>query len=163
MLYLADRKGLPVILHCRDSEGGSAACRTLQLILSNDLGRLKFYRHCFDGKLAELQAWQQLPNVIFGVSGKFMTTFTGQEIIPRIPSDQLVLETDSPYLSPHPCWSISHPWNLPDIAIKVSRRRNMPLPVLMWTVNENSLKFFGIPKPIDRFCSEALGLGLARR
>lgn len=56
MLYLADRKGLPVILHCRDSEGGSAACRTLQLILSNDLGRLKLYRHCFDGNLAELQA-----------------------------------------------------------------------------------------------------------
>jgi len=102
-------------------------------------------------------------NVIFGVSGKFMTTSTGQEIIPRIPSDQLVLETDSPYLSPHPCCPINHPWNLPDIAIKVSRLRNMPLPVLMWTVNENSLKFFGIPKPIDRARSEALGPGLARR
>ena len=94
---------------------------------------------------------------------EFMTASTGTEIIPMIPSDQLVMETDSPYLSPHPCCPIHHPWNLPDIAIKVSRLRNMPLPVLMWTVNENSFKFFGIPKPIDRARSEALGSGLARR
>ena len=155
MLYMAHRKGLPVILHCRDS-----GRRTLQLILSNDLGRLKYYRHRFDGNLAELQAWQQLPNIIFGVSGKFMTSPIGKEIIPSIPSDQLVLETD---LSLHPCCPTNHPWNLPDIAVEVNRLRNVPLPVLMWTVNENSLRFFGIPKPMDRARSEAFGPGLARR
>jgi Tat protein secretion system quality control protein TatD with DNase activity len=92
-----------------------------------------------------------------------MTSATDKEIIPRIPSDQLVFETDSLYLSPHPCCPINHPWNLPDIAVEVSRLRNVSLPVLMWTVNENSLRFFGIPKPMDRSRSEAFGSGLARR
>lgn len=146
MLLLARRKHFPVIIHCRDCGDGSAAKRTLEIILYHDLADMKFYRHCFDGTIEEMTAWQQLPTIIFGVSGKFIRDNTGLEVIPRIPPHQLVLETDSPFLSPFPWCPVNHPWNLPVIAKEVSRLRNIPLSVLMWTVNDNALKFFQIPR-----------------
>ncbi|CAC5385651.1 tatD [Mytilus coruscus] len=100
MLLLARRKGLPVIIHCRDCGDGSAAKRTLELILHHNLAGMKFYRHCFEGTIEELTVWQQLPTIIFGVSGKFIRDNTALEVIPRIPPHQLVLETDSPFLVP---------------------------------------------------------------
>ncbi|CAC5420969.1 tatD [Mytilus coruscus] len=100
MLLSARRKSLPVIIHCRDCGDGSAAKRTLELILHHNLADMKFSRHCFEGTIEELTAWQQLPTIMFGVSGKFIRDNTGLEVIPRIPPHQLVLETDSPFLSP---------------------------------------------------------------
>ncbi|CAG2252032.1 tatD [Mytilus edulis] len=146
MLLLARRKHFPVIIHCRDCGDGSAAKRTLEIILYHDLVDMKFYRHCFDGTIEEMTDWQQLPTIIFGVSVKFIRDNTGLEVIPRIPPHQLVLETDSPFLSPFPWCPVNHPWNLSVIAKEVSRLRNIPLSVLMWTVNDNALKFFQIPR-----------------
>ncbi|CAC5409252.1 unnamed protein product [Mytilus coruscus] len=80
---------------------------------------MKFYHHCFEGTIEELTAWQQLPTIIFGVSGKFIRDNTGLEVIPRIPPHQLVLETDSPFLSPFAWCPVNHPWNLPVIAAKI--------------------------------------------
>ena len=96
LLLLARRKNLPVILHCRDSGDGSAATRTLEIIFQHDLQTLNYYRHCFIGDLEELATWQQLPNIVFGISGKFMRDDVEVEIIPRILPHQLVLETDAP-------------------------------------------------------------------
>ncbi|CAC5370997.1 tatD [Mytilus coruscus] len=146
MLLLARRKSLPVIIHCRNCGDGSAAKRTLELILHHNLADMKFYLHCFEGTIEELTAWQQLPTIIFGVSGKFIRDNTGLEVITRILPHQHVLETDSPFLSPFAWCPVNHPWNLPVIAAEVSRLRNIPLSVLTWTVNDNALKFFQMPK-----------------
>ncbi|CAC5401440.1 tatD [Mytilus coruscus] len=146
LLLLARRKSLPVIIHCRDCGDGSAAKRTLELILHHNLADMKFHCHCFEETIEELTAWQQLLTIIFGVSGKFIRNNTGLEVIPRIPPNQLVLETDSPFLSLFAWCPVNHPWNLPVIAAEVSRLRNIPLSVLMWTINDNALKFFQMPK-----------------
>ncbi|CAG2227837.1 tatD [Mytilus edulis] len=63
MLLLARRKYFPVIIHCRDCGDGSAAKRTLEIILYHDLADMKFYRHCFDGTIEEMTAWQQPPTI----------------------------------------------------------------------------------------------------
>lgn len=149
MLLIARKQQLPVILHCRDSGSGEAAARALQII-RDSFGDLRFHRHCFDGTLAELQEWQQLPNVVFGITGKFLRegmTTERIKMIARIKPQQLVLETDSPYLSPVSRNEVNHPWNLITVATEVCKIRNVPLSVLTWLTNDNALKFYRMRQP----------------
>ena len=146
MLHIARRLQLPVVLHCRDNGDGTAAARALE-ILRGGFPDLKFHRHCFDGSLSELQAWQALPNIVFGITGKFMRRPGINSVIPRILPHQLVLETDAPFLSPVTCCDVNHPWTLVDIATAVSKLRNVPLKILTWQANDNAMRFYGIPKP----------------
>jgi Tat protein secretion system quality control protein TatD with DNase activity len=111
---------------------------------------MRFHRHCFNGELLELQQWQALPNTVFGVTWKSVRE--SPDFIPRINLDQLVLETDSPYLSFYSCCPTDHPWNLPAVALEVTILRNVPLSVLNWTTNENTSKFYAMPKASVSSC-----------
>ncbi|XP_063396693.1 uncharacterized protein LOC134681159 [Mytilus trossulus] len=148
MLEMAQRMKLPVILHCRDEGTGEAAARVLKLITEN-FPDLCYHRHCFAGNVEELRQWQSLPRVVFGITGKFIkdaSNACNTDAISRILPHQLVLETDSPFLTPWSCCAVNHPWNLREVAVAVSERRNVPLNILNWTTNDNALKFYGIPK-----------------
>ncbi|CAC5415898.1 tatD [Mytilus coruscus] len=146
MLQIAQRRQLPVILHCRDRGSGDAAPRVLAIIRSGFV-ELQYHRHCFDGSIEELREWQSLPNVVFGITGKFLKdTKTNSDAISRILPHQLILESDAPFLSPRSCCEVNHPWNLIDVALAVSQRRNIPLNILNWMANDNALRFYSIPK-----------------
>ena len=85
--------------------------------------------------------------VVFGITGKFLKdTNTNSDAISRILPHQLILESDAPFLSPRSCCEVNHPWNLIDVALAVSQRRNIPLNILNWMANDNALRFYGIPK-----------------
>ncbi|XP_063404749.1 3'-5' ssDNA/RNA exonuclease TatD-like [Mytilus trossulus] len=146
MLHIAQRRQLPVILHCRDRGYGDAAARVLAII-RNGFAELHYHRHCFDGSIEELREWQSLPNVVFGITGKFLKdTNANSDAISRILPHQLILESDAPFLSPRSCCEVNHPWNLIDVALAVSQRRNIPLNILNWMANDNALRFYSIPK-----------------
>jgi TatD DNase family protein len=146
MLLIARRHQLPVILHCRDHGSGDAASRAL-IIIKSDFADLKYHRHCFDGTADELREWQALPNIVFGISGKFIRSgCKDQSVISRVPPHQLVLETDAPFLSPVSCCEVNHHWNMRTVAVAVSQCRNIPFNVLLWMVNDNALKFYGLPQ-----------------
>lgn len=143
-LQLASQNNLPVVLHCRDQGDGSAATRTLEIIMQNGFTHLKFHRHCFCGTLDELDAWKKLPQIVFGITGKTSTSEDLQihNAAARIPDNQLILETDAPYLPPFTGCKINHPWNLIDIAIFLAKLRNSPLPFLIDLTNTNSRNFY---------------------
>lgn len=128
LLQLAAQFNLPVVLHCRDSGDGSAAARTLQLIQQHNFTFLAFHRHCFIGSIAELDTWNStLPYVVFGIS---IGLDTGSEmilenLIAKIPDKNLVLETDSPYLTPGNTKQINHTWNIIKTAELVAKTRNV--------------------------------------
>ena len=131
LLLVGKTKSLPAIIHCRDTGDGAVAARALELITQLGCRDMRFHRHCFNGDLLELQQWKTLPNIVFGVTWKSVRE--NPDVIPRINLDQLVLETDSLYLSPYSCCPTNHPWNLPAVAIEMARLRNVPLSVLNWT------------------------------
>lgn len=136
LLLVGKTKGLPAIIHCRDTGDGAVAARALELITQLGCTDMRFHRHCFNGDLLQLQQWKTLPNIVFGVTWKSVRE--SPDFIPRINLDQLVLETDSPYLSLYSCCPTNHPWNLPAVALEVASLRNVPLSVLNWTTNENT-------------------------
>jgi TatD DNase family protein len=96
-LALAAQLGKPVFLHERDA-------------FDDFVSILKKYRanlpgavvHCFTGGAAELEAYRELDCYI-GITGWVCDERRGAHLVPllpRIPADRLLLETDAPYLLP---------------------------------------------------------------
>ena len=115
-LKLALDLDLPAVVHCRDKENTDNAyadCWDILKQFSADGGR--FVLHSYAGsvewmkRFADLGAW-------FGIGG--MLTFKRadniREVVAEMPPDRIILETDSPYLTPVPHrGKTNHPSFLP--------------------------------------------------
>lgn len=98
---LADKYDLPVILHVRDSGNGEIEELTITKI--KQFPNLRGIFHCFVGgkKLAD-----------FAISQGFFISFSGiitfkksdqlRDVLPLVPLDLILIETDAPYLAPVP-------------------------------------------------------------
>lgn len=88
---------LPVILHSRDSLDLS-----IQTIEKNHTEDLSGIFHCFTGSLEQARRIIDL-GFYLGIGGVLTFKNSGLgSIIENIPLENIVLETDSPYLTPHP-------------------------------------------------------------
>lgn len=93
-LKLAEECNLPVIVHSREA--------TLDTINSLKKYRVRGVIHCFSGSLETANEYIKMGYYI-GIGG--VMTFKKSkidEIIKDIPLDNIILETDSPYLTPEP-------------------------------------------------------------
>ena len=103
-LQLALDWNLPAMLHLRDKDNSRKVYDDALAMLgafANDGGR--FVIHCYAGSAADAEKFLELGGY-FGVTG--MYTFKAatniREAISVIPTDRLLIETDSPYLAPVP-------------------------------------------------------------
>ena len=94
-LGLADRLGLPAIVHSRD-----AMPETLRT-LAEHLGRAGGVMHCFDGTAADAARAIAL-GMFISCAGPltYRKDPTLAQAIAAVPDDRLVIETDCPWLSP---------------------------------------------------------------
>jgi len=98
-LKIADELKLPVIFHERDSGG-----RLLDILKENPGNNRKGVIHCFSGNKNELYKYLDLGFCI-GITGILTIESRGAELrklVPHIPADRLLIETDAPYLTPAP-------------------------------------------------------------
>lgn len=94
---LALEMSLPVILHCR--EGLDEVIEVLDSLKTKPRGVF----HSFGGTDEDIERIRECGDFYFGING--IVTFKNsklREVIPHIPVDRLLLETDSPYLAPVP-------------------------------------------------------------
>ncbi|MDU6410369.1 MAG: 3'-5' ssDNA/RNA exonuclease TatD [Yersiniaceae bacterium] len=110
-LALATELQLPVFLHCRDAHARFVA------LLAPWVAQLPaVVVHCFTGTQPELEACLDLGASI-GITGWVCDERRGlalRALLPLIPADRLLLETDAPYLLPR------------DLPKKPASRRNEP-------------------------------------
>lgn len=108
-LALAADLGLPVIIHNRDATDDTAAILTewasADATRHSPLATRPFWGvlHAFGGDLAlaeQARSW----NFILGLGGPitFRNAQRLQEVVAQLPLERLMLETDAPYLTPHP-------------------------------------------------------------
>ena len=103
-LLLAEKMGLPVIIHCRD--GVEECCECIEVArersLSGKLTPLVF--HSFTGSPDDVRRIRKVCDPYFGINGVVTFKNSGQlpEAVREIGLDRLLLETDSPYLAPVP-------------------------------------------------------------
>lgn len=88
----------PVIIHTRD-----AMRETIDMLSVEKAGECGGVLHCFTGDKDDAK---RLLDIDFYISFSGITTFNSaqdiRDVIPYIPKDRLLIETDTPYLSPMP-------------------------------------------------------------
>ena len=98
-LEIAPRLDLPLIFHERDSDG-----RFLDMLQSCRQAQPRGVVHCFSGNREEMEAYLDL-GLYIGITGIVTMDKRGKalrELVPLIPDNRLVVETDAPYLTPSP-------------------------------------------------------------
>jgi len=158
-LALAADWGKPVFLHERDA-------------FDDFFSILKRYRamvpgavvHCFTGGQKELEAYLELDCYI-GITGWVCDERRGEHLIPllpRIPADRLLLETDAPYLLPRNLprnlrgkSGRNEPCFLPHIAACVAAITGKPPQQLAEETDANALRLFcGRPSLMTATCDK---------
>ncbi len=89
---------LPLVIHSRDS-----FTQLYEILSDYRESGLRGVFHCFSGSADEAKALMEFDGFMFGIGG--VLTFkksTLPSVLPLIPLDRVVLETDCPYLSPVP-------------------------------------------------------------
>ena len=139
-LSLANSINKPLFLHQRDAH------EEFLSILDNYKLNQKLIVHCFTGNLSELEDYLKRDFYI-GITGWVCDLKRGldlRECINHIPQDKLLIETDSPYLSPRKKIRRNEPKFLIDVAEEVARLRQQTKESIVKSSYENSLNFFNL-------------------
>lgn len=138
-LRFAEENNMPVILHIRDAMEDALEILTVHR-------KLKMLFHCYSGGLEYLDE-------VLGMGG--MCAFGGAitwgnkasemlcSVVRKIPAENILCETDSPYMSPTPLrGKINEPSNVKYVYEAISRERVMPLAELCAKIEDNAKNFF---------------------
>jgi TatD DNase family protein len=137
-IRLANRLNLPVIMHCRDAFDDFFD--VLDSVPSMPRGVI----HCFSGGLQEIRFAQQR-HLYIGVDGNLTYSKLLQQIVPKIPLDMILLETDAPYLTPAPYRGTrNEPRHIPLIAQAVADLHHVSQETVATTTTTNALSLFGL-------------------
>lgn len=135
-LRLALRADLPVIMHCRDAFEDFFA--VLDSLPSMPRGVI----HCFSGGLQEIRLAQER-QLFVGIDGNLTYSKLLQQIVPRIPINMILLETDAPYLTPTPHRGTrNEPRHIPRIAQAVADLHHISLETVATTTTSNAQTLF---------------------
>jgi len=139
-LELAQERDLPVVLHNRESDADMRA------VVDGAAGPLRGVLHCFlaDEAMAE---WALAKGLYIGVAGPI--TFSNVRhlaaIVKGVPRDRLLIETDCPYLAPHPMrGKRNEPAFVAHVAAKLAEILGCSLEELAAQTHENACRLFGI-------------------
>lgn len=136
-LKLAEDNNIPVIIHSRDA--------TLDTINTLKKYKVRGLIHSFSGSLETAKEYIKMGYLI-GING--VITFKNaniKDVIKEIPLEYLVLETDSPYLTPVPYrGKQNNPSHILDIAKFVFELKNISLEELSKITNDNLKRIFKI-------------------
>lgn len=135
--------GLPIVIHCRE-----AFDYVYEILKPYKASPLKGIFHSFTGTLDEALRMLEFSEFFIGVNG--VVTFKKSilpEVLPNIPLERIVLETDSPYLTPVPNrGKRNESANVKDTLLKVAEIYGKQPEEVGRITSENALKVFGMLK-----------------
>ena len=152
-MELAAAAKLPIVIHCRPSEGRDDAWDDcLRLIgehwAANGIGGIL---HCFTGKWAQARR---------ALDMGFMISFAGNLTFPKaqqirdaaleVPFDRMLIETDCPYLAPVPHrGKRNEPAFVKETAARLGELRNSSMEEIGEQTSRNFYKFFKISETAE--------------
>lgn len=138
-LQYARRLGLPVILHVRNA---------MDKILEVFRGKkgLRGVFHAFSGSVESYREIKRLGDFKIGIGGVVTYKNAGiASVLEQVPLQDIVLETDCPYLSPVPYRGKRNESSyIPLIASKIQMIKGCSLEEIAQVTTENARKLFGI-------------------
>lgn len=137
-MQLAIEYDLPLILHVRD------AWNEIFPLLEPLRGQIRGVFHSFQGTLKDYYRIKELGNFAVGIGG-FITYKNSSmvRVIEQIPIDDIVLETDAPYLTPVPFRGTrNESAHIPVIAAKIAEIKGIPVETVMRATTERARHIF---------------------
>ncbi|MDN4076231.1 TatD family hydrolase [Fictibacillus terranigra] len=140
-IQLAKKVKLPIIIHNRD-----ATQDVVDILKSEGAEEVGGIMHCYSGSLEVAKQCMEMNFYIsFGGPVTFKNAKKPKEVAREIPLDRLLIETDCPYLSPHPLrGKRNEPSYVKYVAEAIAELREMPLENLVKKTSDNARQLFGI-------------------
>ena len=142
------RPGLNAVIHNRE-----ATDDVLALLADSGLPGERFVFHCFTGSVAEVERILAFGATV-GFTGivTFKSAGNVAEASDRVPLNRLLIETDSPYLTPapHRKVKVNEPKYVPHVAAFLAERRGLTVDELAAAVNANAERFYRLDKAAPR-------------
>lgn len=140
-LALAEKVKLPIIIHSRE-----AARDTLDIMKAEQAGKLGGVIHCFSYSKEMAREYLNM-GFYLGIGG--VVTFKNakklKEVVEYMPMEQMVLETDCPYLAPVPNRGRRNSsFNLPYVVREISQIKNLPAEKIIQITSENAKRLYGL-------------------
>lgn len=137
-INLAKKYKKPLIIHIREASDDSR-----QILINENAKEVGGVLHCFNASEHLLILSEH--NFYFGIGG--VLTFKNAkklvEILPKIPIDKLLIETDAPYLTPHPYRGVrNEPYYTIYVAQKMAELLNMTEKQIADLTTNNAKKLF---------------------
>ncbi len=138
-IQLAQKLELPYIVHDREAHGD-----VLEII--RESGYFRGVMHCYSGS-AEMA--RELLKLGFYISFAGPVTFKNgkkaQEVAKQIPIERILIETDSPYLTPEPYRGQRNDSSMvPFVAKKIAELKGITAAEAAWITMENGKRFVNI-------------------
>jgi TatD DNase family protein len=142
-LCLSQQTGLPFIVHMRDCQADVLA----MLRTAHHRGPLRGVMHSYTGDLdGALECVELGLHISFAGMLTYKKSDELRAVARQIPADRLLIETDSPYLSPDPYRSVrpNHPALVVHTGQCLAAVRDMPLHELAALTRSNARDLFGV-------------------
>ena len=135
---LAKKHQKPIIIHCRDAYED-----TYEVLKKNGHSGIM---HCYSGSVEMAKRFIDLGFYI-SLAGPvtFKNARVPKDVAEKIGLEHLLIETDCPYLTPHPYrGSLNEPENVVYIAQEIAKLKNMEIESVASQTTFNAKKIFGI-------------------
>ena len=138
-IHLAKKVNMPIIIHNRE-----ATADIIKILQEENAAEVGGIMHCYSATREELQACLEM-NFYISLAGPvtFKNAKEVKEVAKVVPLDRLLIETDAPYLAPHPYrGKRNEPAYVKLVAEEIARLREMSLEDVSRITTENALKIF---------------------
>ncbi len=140
-IQLAQKINLPIIIHNRDATGD-----VVKILREENAASVGGVMHCFSGSVETARECIAM-NFMISLGGPvtFKNARLPKEVATEIPLEHLMIETDAPYLAPHPYrGKRNEPAFVPLVAEEIARLKGLTIEEIAQATTDNAKNFFGI-------------------
>lgn len=140
-IQLAQKINLPIIIHNRDATGD-----VVQILREENAASVGGVMHCFSGSVETARECIAM-NFMISLGGPvtFKNARLPKEVATEIALEHLMIETDAPYLAPHPHrGKRNEPAFVPLVAEEIARLKGLTIEEIAQATTANAKNFFGI-------------------
>ena len=139
-IELANKLNLPIVIHSRD-----ASVDTIDIIKTYQVNKRGIFHCCQLNQEIIRQALELGYYISFAGPITFKNAKSAEECVQMVPMDRILIETDSPYLSPEPNrGKRNDSRNVKHVAQKIADIKNLLLEDVAKITYENAMRIFEI-------------------
>lgn len=139
-IKIANELNLPIQIHTRD-----AVMDTLEILKQNNVNKKGIFHCCPLNRELVKEGLKLGFYISFAGPVTFKNSKNANEIIEMVPNEKMLIETDSPYLSPEPFrGKRNDPRNVKFVAKKIAEVKNITIEEVANITYENAMKVFNL-------------------